>query len=95
LNENPGKWRRLQDVQQEGAPLRSLDESEITIGARRYASERRVASTLGISPRTLSRWNRAGIGPPKIKIGRKIFYDLEKISEWLATREVPPTRGQN
>ena len=25
-----------------------------------------------------SRWDRAGTGPPKIKIGRKILYDLKK-----------------
>ena len=34
---------------------------------------------------------------PKIKIGKKVFYDLGKLPEWLASREIPTTRitGQN
>jgi predicted DNA-binding transcriptional regulator AlpA len=97
LKENAGKWRRVQDIQQEAGPLQALVEREITIGARRYANARRVASLLGVSLRTLSRWDAAGTGPPKIKIGKKVFYDLSKISEWLASREIPTTRvtGQN
>jgi predicted DNA-binding transcriptional regulator AlpA len=157
LKENAGKWRRIQDVQQEEtAPLRPLvdseihvrtipaepsshtpsrgarndghgdddvgladisagdcspphqpapalvprvidapppaclDEREIAIGARRYVSARRVASMLGVSIRTLSRWNAAGTGPPKIKVGKLILFDLGKLPEWLASRETRP-----
>ena len=68
-------------------PQVSLAESEITIRTRRYASARRVASMFNVSPRTLSRWDAAGIGPPKIKVGKKVLYDLDKIPEWLASRE--------
>ena len=69
----------------------------IEIGARRYVSAQDVASMLGVSPRTLSRWTAAGAGPPKIKIGKKVLYDLGKLPEWLASREIPPPRitGQN
>jgi predicted DNA-binding transcriptional regulator AlpA len=71
--------------------------AEIVIGARRYVSAQHVTSMLRISPRTLSRWHAAGTGPPKIKIGKKIFYDLVKISEWLDSRETPstPVTGRN
>jgi hypothetical protein len=44
----------------------------------RGSQRQRLASLLGVSSRTLSRWDRAGTGPPKIKIGRKILYDLKK-----------------
>ena len=65
----------------------SVAEDEIEIGGRRYANARRVASILGISVRTLSRWNAAGIGPPRIKVGRKVLFDLLKLPDWLTSRE--------
>jgi predicted DNA-binding transcriptional regulator AlpA len=71
--------------------------AEIAIGAQRYVSAQHMTSMLRVSPRTLSRWHAAGTGPPKIKVGRKVFYDLGKISEWLASREIPstPVTGKN
>ena len=66
-------------------------DDEIQIGARRYVSALRMASMLCISVRTLSRWNAAGIGPPKIKLGKRVYFDLGKIPEWLASREIPST----
>ena len=72
-------------------------ERGIEIGGRRYVSAQDVASMLGVSLRTLSRWNAAGAGPPKIKVGKKVFYDLGRLPEWLASREILSTRvtGQN
>jgi|SRR6516162_9326880 len=49
-----------------------------------------VASMLGISIRILSRWDAAGIGPPKIKVGKLILFDIGKLTEWLASRETKP-----
>ena len=85
--------RRVIDASPQASPA----ESEMTIGSRRYVSARRLASMLGVSLRTLSRWDAAGTGPPKIKIGKKVIFDLGKISEWLESREIPSTRvtGQN
>jgi predicted DNA-binding transcriptional regulator AlpA len=85
--------RRVIDASPQASPA----ESEMAIGSRRYVSARRVASMLGVSLRTLSRWDAAGTGPPKIKIGKKVFFYLGKISEWLASRGIPSTRvtGQN
>jgi hypothetical protein len=65
----------------DAAVTTSIAESGIEIGARRY-------SMLGISVRTLSRWGAAGTGPPKIKIGKKVLFDLGKSPEWLASREI-------
>ena len=80
--------------QEIGAPLTaSIAESGIEIGARRYVSAQRIASMLGVSLRTLSRWTAAGAGPPKIKIGKKVFYELGKLAEWLASREIPTCRN--
>ena len=91
LKEHADKWQRIQGVQQEATPLRPHDESEISIGARQYVSAQRLASMLEISVRTLSRWDAARIGPPKIKVGKLILFDLGKLTEWLASRESRPT----
>lgn len=66
----------------------SIADGEIEIGGRRYVSACRVASILGISVRTLSRWDAAGTGPPKIKVGRKALFDLFKLSDWLTSRNL-------
>jgi hypothetical protein len=65
----------------------SVTEDEIEIGGRRYVNTWRVSSILGVSVRTLSRWDAAGIGPPKIKVGKKVLFDLHRLSEWLTSRE--------
>jgi hypothetical protein len=61
---------------------------EIEIGGHRYVNPLHLASILGISVRTLSRWNVEGGGPPRIKLGKQILFDIETLSKWLATREV-------
>jgi predicted DNA-binding transcriptional regulator AlpA len=85
LKDNPGRWRRLEDAE-EAAGQQPI-ESEITIEGRRYANARRVAEVFGVSPRTLSRWVAAGKGPPRIKLGRKVLFDVVKLSDWLTSRE--------
>lgn len=80
---------KAQPVALRGDKARSIAEDEIQIGARRYVSALRMATMLRISIRTLSRWNAAGIGPPKIKLGKRVFFDLGKIPGWLANREIP------
>jgi predicted DNA-binding transcriptional regulator AlpA len=74
----------------------SFVESEIVIGARKYVGAQRLASDLGISVRSLSRWCAAGKGPPKIKIGSKAYFETSKIPEWLALagRQIRPTTEQ-
>lgn len=56
---------------------------EIIIGDRRFLSERRVAAMLGYSPRQLQRWRKEGKGPPSTKIGRRVFYEINKLREWI------------
>ncbi|WP_418292084.1 helix-turn-helix transcriptional regulator [Methylobacterium durans] len=58
----------------------------------RYATEDQVASALGVSRRTVARWCLAGHGPPRIKIGKVILFDLAKLPDWLAMYERQPVR---
>ena len=40
-----------------------------------------------LNPRTLANLNSLGMGPKgKYRIGRKVFYDLDKLVEWLRDR---------
>jgi hypothetical protein len=68
------------------------EQDEIEIAGRRYVRQQRLATILGVTARTLARWNARGIGPPKITIGKTVLFDLAKLPEWLAAREAAPVR---
>jgi DNA-binding transcriptional regulator YiaG len=59
----------------------------VEIGGRRFVTAGRLASLLGVTVRTLSRWDAASNGPPRIKLGKKVLFDLVKVSDWMAGRE--------
>lgn len=68
------------------------EKGEIEIAGRHYIRQERLATMLGVTARTLARWNARGIGPPKITIGKTVLFDLAKLPDWLATRESASTR---
>jgi DNA-binding transcriptional regulator YiaG len=69
------------------------DGGEIEIAGRRYVTPQRLSIILNVSVRTLARWNASRIGPPKITIGKKILFDVAKLPDWLATREIHAVRN--
>jgi hypothetical protein len=76
-----------------GLSLSTLAETgKVEIAGRHYVTAERLASMLGVTVRTLARWNASRIGPPKISIGKTVLFDLAKLPDWLATRETHPTR---
>jgi hypothetical protein len=78
----------------DGVSLTNLATTgEIEIAGRRYATADRLAATLGVTVRTLARWDVARIGPPKIKVGKLVLFDLAKLPAWLAARETEPVRA--
>jgi predicted DNA-binding transcriptional regulator AlpA len=46
-----------------------------------------AARQLGVTPRTLGNWLRAGTAPPSIKIAHHRIFDREKLRAWLLSRE--------
>lgn len=44
------------------------------------------------SPRTLIRWRNEGIGPPYVKLGRKVLYRRDALRNWIQQREHTPVR---
>ena len=59
-----------------------------------YLRREELARQLGLSPRTIDRWESLRIGPPRVSIGRTILYKAESVLEWLNSQErhFPPTR---
>jgi hypothetical protein len=64
-------------------PATATAGDELVIDGRRLLGERRVAETLSRSPRSLQRWRKTGKGPPSTNIGRKVYYDLNDLQEWI------------
>ena len=66
-----------------------------TPAAASYLSD----SLLPLSPRTLEKWRVTGDGPPFISLGRRIFYCIEDLDAWAASRKRRSTsemvRGQS
>ena len=48
----------------------------------RLADTREVAMYLGVSEGTLRRWRADGGGPPFMKIGKIVRYDMDEVIEW-------------
>jgi excisionase family DNA binding protein len=45
-----------------------------------------VAASLRISPWTLYRWNTLGVGPDRVRVGRRVLYRAADVERWLAER---------
>jgi hypothetical protein len=71
----------------------TIAEREIAIGGRPYVSTQCLTSMLGVSERKLSRLCAACNGPPNVKIGGKVYYELDKIPEWAANRQIALKTG--
>ena len=52
-----------------------------------YIEAPELSRDLGISKRTLDRWHRQRMGPPRTVIGRTILYRRTAVQEWLRSRE--------
>ncbi len=91
----PGEDKRLPDKTatnttpptianpQASTPATAAAGDEIVIDDRHLLGERRVAKMLGCSLRTLQRRRMGGKGPASTKIGRKVFYELNDLQEWI------------
>ena len=72
----------IEPLKNETLPSLSTRDEIISDG-RRLISERRVGAMLGFSKRTLQRWRQENKGPPWVKIGRRIYYDEDKLNAWI------------
>ena len=47
-----------------------------------------LAAALGVSIRTLDRWHRLRIGPPRIEVGKRRLYRAEAVQKWFERNEI-------
>jgi len=59
-----------------------------------WMSRIELASELGLSEDTLSRWETRRIGPPCVRVGRKVLYRRGAVRDWLKAQEDRATRGR-
>lgn len=52
-----------------------------------FLTAEQTAQLLNISRRTLHRWGRQRKGPPRVKIGRSIYYREAALQGWLLQNE--------
>ena len=55
-----------------------------------WMGRREVAEALGISAATLQRWQTRRIGPPLVRIGRRVYYRADAFREWMISQERGP-----
>lgn len=60
--------------------------------AKRWADARETAAYLKLSPDTLKNKRSDGTGPPFVRIGRKILYDLDAADVWMLRYKRTSTR---
>lgn len=52
-----------------------------------------LASELGVARRTVERWHAVRIGPPRIRVGRKVYYRAAAVRMWLEAHEQAEPRA--
>jgi hypothetical protein len=85
--------RRLSaNLYREERPVDDLSSSAPSV-LEGYITETDLARQLKRSVRTLQRLAASQSGPPRIKIGRLIFYRIDSVRTWLAQQEKRPPTG--
>lgn len=54
------------------------------IPVRRRLTEAEAAERLALSVRTLQQWRVRGGGPPFLKLGASVRYDVEALESWVS-----------
>lgn len=52
-----------------------------------------VAAQLRRSPETVRYWRHIGYGPPSFKLGRRVLYDTDELTAWIADERRKQSRG--
>jgi hypothetical protein len=58
-----------------------------------WLTRAQVAAEIGVSVDTLQRWETRRIGPPCVRIGRKVLYRAQAFRDWLVARETGGRRA--
>ena len=59
-----------------------------------FITESEYARQRGVSLRTVQRDRALRQAPPHVVFGRKVYYRVEAVRDWLASKERRPGRGK-
>ncbi len=59
-----------------------------------FFTREELAAELGVTTRTVARWQVLRIGPPITPVGRRILYRKSSLASWLAAQESKSARPQ-
>lgn len=59
-----------------------------------WMSRNELAVELLVSIDTLARWEVRRLGPPSVRLGRRVYYRREAVQTWLVSQERPNVRGR-
>ena len=65
----------------------STKSSTVEIGGWSYITTDELAQRLGVSAKTIWRWQKQGLLPAFVKIGRVRLYREDRLTAWLASYE--------
>lgn len=57
-------------------------------------TEQELADELGRCRRTIQRLFSRRVGPPRVRLGKRIFYRRVSVVEWLQRQELAQARGR-
>jgi hypothetical protein len=80
----------LQNTAADPANHVASSPGELIINGTRYGNTKYVAALFSVSERTISRWVALRVGPARIKIGKLVLFNLDRLPEWLARHEQEP-----
>jgi predicted DNA-binding transcriptional regulator AlpA len=61
----------------------------------RLVNEQQLTELTGIPVRTFQDWRQRRKGPPFIKCGRLVRYELAAVDHWLASHTIETTETEN
>lgn len=68
--------------------------SDTILAPSALLTERQAADHLGVTVRTMLRWRQAGTGPRYLRVGHRVRYRPEALSEYVAGREYASTADE-
>lgn len=81
------------DTQQEIDP-RALSAPADMAVLDGWITRAQAGDQMGVSQDTLARWETQRKGPPCIRLGRKVYYRIDAIRDWMREQETRKTRGR-
>lgn len=75
----------MQNIGLDGA---SADDTGLLTG---WLNRAELARELALSVDTLQRWETRRMGPPCVRVGRKVLYRMEAVRDWLRDQEARKT----